>query len=490
MPDKNEHLNYLHVADKVTALGVFTKAVAAGNALISIITGLLASVLILYSGYVLYDTFYTQNQAFSSGWDLLQYRPQIIDDGDIPLNDMGLTALAEINEDMVGWLTVFDTHIDYPVLQGPDDLYYASHDIYKKTSLTGAIYLSAGSSKDLSDNYSLIYGHHMDNGAMFGDIDLFADEDFFSSHREGIFITPDGAYDLDIFACVSTDAYENMVYTVGDRDIPAVVDFARENALQFREGVADGATKVVLLSTCASAETNGRLVLYAVMTLRDDTPDDPDDPDRPPKPEDPGDPDNPDNPDNPDGPDEPDNPEDIDDPDVPLGPPVNPPHTPDDTTTPPDTPGLSGPTDTTDPDDGEVIDDPETPLAHFFANFQPTGGMHGGRVWALVNLICLIATFYLFLPVAHIRAKYRRKKLMRKVNEAKEELRELQNLRKEQLEERERIRQVAMELRRQGAQAGMENTSAANLMSEVTVDEFAEAVEELYYKVKVFTRRF
>jgi hypothetical protein len=116
--------------------------------------------------------------------------------------------------------------------------------------------------------------------------------------------------------------------------------------------------------------------------------------------------------------------------------------------------------------------------------------MHGSRVWALVNLICLIATFYLFLPVAHIRAKYRRKKLMRKVNEAKEELRELQNLRKEQLEERERIRQVALELRRQGAQAGMENTSAANLMSEVTVDEFAEAVEELYYKVKVFTRRF
>ena len=105
-----------------------------GNSALSLFTGLLAGALILYSGYVLYDSVYTQNQAFSSSWEVLQYKPEIIDDGAVPLS--GGDELTAINQDYRAWLTIYDTNIDYPVMQGEDDLYYAGHNIYDESSLT------------------------------------------------------------------------------------------------------------------------------------------------------------------------------------------------------------------------------------------------------------------------------------------------------------------------------------------------------------------
>ncbi len=235
---------------------------SAGSTAVSIVSSLMAASLILYSGYALYDTVYTNQSAFSS-WDLMQYRPTIEE------GEPGFEELQAINEDLRGWLTVYDTHIDYPVVQGENDLEYANKDVYGNSSLTGAIYLATANEPDGSDPYNLIYGHHMDNGAMFGDLDKFADGDFFAQHREGVFLTPQGVYDLTIFAAVQTDAYEDTIYNVGAKrsgDLSALKAYIAAHAVQLDEAGLAGATKIVALSTCASAETNGRLVVFAQMT--------------------------------------------------------------------------------------------------------------------------------------------------------------------------------------------------------------------------------
>ena len=261
-------------ASKSTVDAVLGRVVRAGNSLLSLLSGLLAAALILFSGYVLYDTVYTQNAAASSSFDLLRYRPEIIEEGAEPVS--GAESLAAINADYRAWLTVYETGIDYPVMQGPDDVYYASHDIYGEEILTGAIYLAAGNSGDLSDSYNLIYGHHMDNGAMFGGLDLYTAEDYFNAHREGVLVAPSGVYDLKVFACVLTDAYETEIYSVGDR-MDEVLSFLREryagsdgrtSVLLFDEAALSGAEKIAALSTCTEASTNGRLVVFATMTRR------------------------------------------------------------------------------------------------------------------------------------------------------------------------------------------------------------------------------
>ena len=94
-----------------------------GNTMVSLMSGLLATVLILYSSYVLYDSFATEYRAKSSAWDLLRYKPSVIEPGS---PNEGAEQLAAINGDYRAWLTMYDTTIDYPVMQGADDLYYAS----------------------------------------------------------------------------------------------------------------------------------------------------------------------------------------------------------------------------------------------------------------------------------------------------------------------------------------------------------------------------
>ena len=256
-------------ASKSTVKSVLDGVAAGGSKVLSLVSGLLAAALILYSGYVLYDTLYTQNQA--SAWNYADYKPEIIDDPEVPLSGVDLST---INNDYRGWLTMYETTIDYPVMQGENDLYYASHNIYKEESLTGAIYLAAGNTRDFSDSYNLIYGHHMDNGAMFGILDDFAGQDFFGSHREGILVTESGIYDLYTFAVMKTDAYEGTVYTAGGDRMEEVISYIRKpdsksKTLIFDEDALDGAEKIVALSTCIRAETTGRLVVFATMTQKD-----------------------------------------------------------------------------------------------------------------------------------------------------------------------------------------------------------------------------
>ncbi len=259
-------------AAKSTVDSVLSMMAQLGNSLLSLLSSLLAAALILYSAVVIYDTFYLQ-QAATDPYKLIHDRTEILE-GITP--ESGADILAGINEDYRAWLTVYDSYIDYPVMQGEDDLFYATHDIYKEISLTGAIYLSAGNDGEFGDSYNVIYGHHMDNKAMFGGLDEFKDEAYFASHREGTVISPSGVYDLYTFAVITTDAYEDKIYLTGDR-MDDVISFLREmrdgsdgktEVLIFDEAPLEGAVKIVALSTCADVNTNGRLVVFATMTKR------------------------------------------------------------------------------------------------------------------------------------------------------------------------------------------------------------------------------
>ena len=124
----------------------------------------LGTALVTFGGYSIYEQMYTQNRAFESGIQAFDSTEQI---------EEAQKSLVEEREDYRAWLRVEGTAIDYPVMQGVNDLYYAKHDVDKNISISGAIYMSTENAADFSDNYIVIYGHHMDNGAMFGDIDRY-----------------------------------------------------------------------------------------------------------------------------------------------------------------------------------------------------------------------------------------------------------------------------------------------------------------------------
>ncbi|MGI6721311.1 MAG: class B sortase [Anaerovoracaceae bacterium] len=94
-----------------------------------------------------------------------------------------LVALHKKNSDLVGWLEIKDTRIDYPVMQTPDDPeFYLRRNFEKKYSLAGTLFVDAASDLKKSENY-IIYGHNMKNGTMFHQLLKYEDRDFYNEHK-------------------------------------------------------------------------------------------------------------------------------------------------------------------------------------------------------------------------------------------------------------------------------------------------------------------
>ncbi len=232
------------------------KVARIGNEIIDIFVVILVVLMLLYGGYSLWDNWRINNAAFTSN-ELLQYKPT-------PENTESLAELMALNPDVIGWITIDDTHIDYPLVQGEDDMEYINKDAHGDFALSGSIFLSCVNSRDLTDPYSLIYGHHMANGAMFGDVIEFTEESYFDSHKTGRIYLPDRTIEVELFSCVKTDASDSVVYNpqAQSENIAGLLSYLDSNSAQYRDIGVTAEDRVIGLSTCSEAVTNGRVILY------------------------------------------------------------------------------------------------------------------------------------------------------------------------------------------------------------------------------------
>lgn len=235
-----------------------------GDRLISLIAAGLIMLLLLYGGYSLWDTAMLYRGAFLSN-DLLEFKPA--ETGD-PKSNPTLEELQTINPDVCAWLTIDGTNIDYPVVIGEDNMEYVNKDIYGEFALSGAIFLDSSNARDVSDSYTLIYGHHMANGAMFGDVVEFVNTDYFNDHTSGTLYLPDATYSIELFACVQVDAYDSVIYNPAAQagDVSELLNYMNEIAVQSRYIGVQPSDQVIGLSTCSEATTNGRVVLFGRLT--------------------------------------------------------------------------------------------------------------------------------------------------------------------------------------------------------------------------------
>ena len=230
--------------------------------------------LLLLSGYFLWSNQRVYLDAEDVYNNLLKLKPEITDNNAKP----DLKALKNINPDVIGWITVDGTKIDYPVVQGKDNLYYMNRDFYGKSSLSGSIFLDTRNSKDFSDAYSLLYGHHMDNHLMFGDLDLFKKETFFRDNSTGQLLTEEKVMELDVLAIMELPDSTKEIFnpTMWGSDLSNLASFIGEHALFVQEEALKNLKaspkmiQVISLVTCASGHTGMRTVL--LLTAERDTP--------------------------------------------------------------------------------------------------------------------------------------------------------------------------------------------------------------------------
>ena len=180
-------------------------------------------------------------------------------------------SLQSQNEDIYAWIQIPGTVVDYPILQHPeDDSYYLNRTVEKRQGLPGSIYTEALNQKDFSDRNTLIYGHNMKNGSMFGDLSRYMDSSYMQEHNRIVIYTPEHIYTYQVFAAVTYD----------NRHIMYAFDFTTEAGLQeFLDSIfsvrnmsgyidqnveVHSSDKIITLSTCTGNKSR-RFLVEAVL---------------------------------------------------------------------------------------------------------------------------------------------------------------------------------------------------------------------------------
>ena len=233
-------------------------AARVGNRILSIIAGILIFLMLSYGVYSLWDTYKIYADSFADE-ELLKFRPAG-DGGDNPT----LEDLKKLNPDVKAWLQVPETNIDYPVVQGQDDMEYINKNVYGEFELSGAIFLSCLNKDDFSDPYNLVYGHNMKNGGMFADVVDFTNKKYFDEHKKGKLYLTDETKKIQFFSCMKVTASDTRIYHPDGyrkENLDDLLNYIREHAVQYRDLNVTKEDSLIALSTCSEAETNGRVVL-------------------------------------------------------------------------------------------------------------------------------------------------------------------------------------------------------------------------------------
>ena len=181
-------------------------AARVGNRILSIMAGILILLMLSYGVYSLWDTYKIYANSFADE-ELLKFRPT--DDGE---DNPTLKDLKKLNPDVKAWIQVPKTNIDYPVVQGQDDMEYINKNVYGEFELSGAIFLSCLNKDDFSDPYNLVYGHNMKNGGMFADVADFTNKEYFETHQKGKLYLTDATRKIRFFACMKVTAADAKIY--------------------------------------------------------------------------------------------------------------------------------------------------------------------------------------------------------------------------------------------------------------------------------------
>ena len=216
--------------------------------------------LFLFSGFMLCREYLDQKQsaeAFEEVAELVKEEPELpaleLESEQEPVQEE-MTAFdkyADVyaqNSDLVGWVSIPGTRIDYPVMQTKDN---ENCDI------------------GISDNL-VLYGHHMNNGSMFSDLCKYESEDFYQEHKIIHFDTLESFGEYEIVAAFKTVAYSqegfkyyHFVRAESAEQFDEYIAECKELALYDTGVTAEYGDKLITLSTCEYSRTNGRMVVVA-----------------------------------------------------------------------------------------------------------------------------------------------------------------------------------------------------------------------------------
>lgn len=177
------------------------------------------------------------------------------------------TQLAEINSDIVGWIYIEGTHINYPIVQGADNKYYLNHLFNGTYNGSGCIFLDYRCTSDFTDRHSIIYGHHMKDKSMFSGLVNYKKQSFYDEHPVALLVTPSAYYEICFFSGYVTDTWSDA----WDRSFTEYEYISWLNDIQRKslftaDYVPTNQDKIMTLSTCTYEFDTAKFVLHGYIS--------------------------------------------------------------------------------------------------------------------------------------------------------------------------------------------------------------------------------
>lgn len=232
----------------------------------TIITILLIG-LVLISSYLIFKEKKQNEKQENTFEDLIEIVEENIENQEERKID--INKLYEENKDIVGWLKIDNTTINYPIMQNINDQnYYLHRDFYKNYSSYGTPYMAKQCNLN-SDNI-VIYGHHMKNNKMFGELEKYKSKDFYNNHKIITFTTLEKEYSYEIFAVFKTTVYTKNTFRYYEninfenkKMYNDFINICKDKSL-YQTGIKiKDKEKLITLSTCEYSNKNSRLVIVA-----------------------------------------------------------------------------------------------------------------------------------------------------------------------------------------------------------------------------------
>ena len=240
-----------------------------------IVACVICAAVFVYAGWQLVS-YYTQQQAATGEYTDLQAAVSIAPTTSTKAEDapsqpkpvvpiaVDFADLHRTSPDVVGWLYIPDTPINYPVVQAQDNDYYLHRLPNGKENKAGSLFADYRNTGVEDANY-LIYGHSMKTGDMFGMLEHYAKQDFYDAHPLGYYVTPTASYILHVYAGFITDASSDSYELSHTAESLAEYMKQAKERSDFRADVPYYPyDTVVTLSTCAYDYEDARYVLLCI----------------------------------------------------------------------------------------------------------------------------------------------------------------------------------------------------------------------------------
>lgn len=183
-------------------------------------------------------------------------------------NSVNIEEIYKINNDIVGWISIDNTNINYPVMQTIDrPNYYLNRNFYKEYSSLGTPYIAEHCNIEKSDNL-IIYAHNIIGNKMFGELKNYKNKDYYNNHKIIKFFTKKENAEYEIISVFKTVAYTGFQYykfynADNKEEFDTFIKKCKELSFYDTQISAEYGEKIITLSTCEDSIKNGRLVVVA-----------------------------------------------------------------------------------------------------------------------------------------------------------------------------------------------------------------------------------